>query len=267
MLRTFQGTIIHSLTRPAVYLDHWALVKFSDNCELSDRFISGLRRSGGTLCISGLNVAETCRMEDPRHAHNIDRFLRDVGQQVYCADVLATFQSEQPYTGTLKAPPADQDLAREMLEPTEFCIPGTFGRSWMHRKKVAPDFDYINAKVASRFAEFRETTEYRERARIARPNRQIPWIHIIVSELMRPAILNLHEGIAENDTPDLQHAVMGLMHCDLVVLDGKWADRAASLRKRLGERGSHLAWCFSGRGNGCENFLRALETYPRCGTV
>lgn len=138
MLRTVQGTIVHSLTRPAIYLDHWALVKFSESPELSDRFISGLRKNHGTLCISGLNVAETCRMEDPRHAHHIDRFLREVGLQIYCVDVLATFQSEDPYTGVLTAPPADQDLAREMLEPPEFGVPGTFGRAWMHRKRVVP---------------------------------------------------------------------------------------------------------------------------------
>jgi hypothetical protein len=238
-------------------------MNFSENVGLGDRFIRELRTNGGTLCISALSVAEACRLDDPRHAHHIDRFLREIGQQIYCADMLATFKSESPYTGLLTAPPADQDLVREMLVPPEFCVPGTFVRAWMHRAKVAPTFNDINLQVAERFAAFRETEEYRKKAKNARLDRQVPWLHIVVAELMRPAILNSQEAIAESDTADLQHAVMGLMHCDFVLLDGKWADRATSLRQRLGERGGHLARCFSGRGNGCETFLRALETYPR----
>src|SRR3546814_8715763 len=102
-------------------------MNFSENAGLGDRFIRGLRANGGTLCISALSVAEACRLDDPRHAHHIDRFLRALGQQIYCADMLATFKSESSYSGLLTTPPADQDLAREMLAPRNFAFRAPLG--------------------------------------------------------------------------------------------------------------------------------------------
>src|SRR3546814_11564030 len=101
----------------------------------------------------------------------------------------------------------------------------------MHRAKVVPTFNDIDLQVAKRFAAFRETEEYRKKAKNVRLDRQVPWLHIVVAELMRPAILNSREPIAESDTADLQHAVIGLMYCDLVLPYWKWAGRAPSLRQ------------------------------------
>ena len=84
--------IRHELIRPAVYLDHWALMLFSENDALRQRFIHTLRQAGGTLCLSLLNCVELCRPCDPRHAEAVDRLIDDLSPQLFFIDAGANLQ-------------------------------------------------------------------------------------------------------------------------------------------------------------------------------
>jgi len=51
---------------PAVYLDHWAVRRFSTNEEDGRRFLRALKASGGALVVSHTNLAELTGPDNPR---------------------------------------------------------------------------------------------------------------------------------------------------------------------------------------------------------
>ena len=51
---------------PLVYLDHWALRRFSEDSDLGARLTGILRDRGGTLALSWLNLGEYAAVSDPK---------------------------------------------------------------------------------------------------------------------------------------------------------------------------------------------------------
>ena len=47
-----------SFDLPAVYLDHWAVRRFSTNSDERQRFLRALKSSGGVMVVSHANLVE-----------------------------------------------------------------------------------------------------------------------------------------------------------------------------------------------------------------
>src|SRR4051812_1597896 len=70
---------------PAVYLDHWAVRRFSTNRTEGERFVRALKASGGALVVSHTNLAEITGAEDQRHAEETAAFFESVLPNIYFA--------------------------------------------------------------------------------------------------------------------------------------------------------------------------------------
>jgi hypothetical protein len=68
-------------------------------------------------------------------------------------------------------------------------------------------------------------------------------------------------SIDRNDAGDIHHAILSIVYCDYVLLDGKWEDLHERMKRRFTELGLTIrtATVFSGRRQGVEQFLEALE--------
>ncbi len=51
------------LLSPSVYLDHWALRRFSTVADEGNRFVEAIKRKSGTLVLSWANMAEFLAMD------------------------------------------------------------------------------------------------------------------------------------------------------------------------------------------------------------
>ncbi len=67
--------LVQKLVAPSVYLDHWALLTFSGDAELSRRFTSALEARGGTLALSWVNVAEFAKVGSEEDARRAEEFV------------------------------------------------------------------------------------------------------------------------------------------------------------------------------------------------
>lgn len=261
MIEQWMGNAVSSFSRPAVYLDHWALMTFAENEELGERLVGALTLSGGRWCMTLMSMAEICHVADRRHAEHIDRLLAKAQRFLHPIRLTEVLLQPEHYEDRSTLPPWDEGLANELALPREFCVPGAFGRAWAARSRAAATFASMTDRVAAEFNAWRKNPENIMQAKSARLDRPSRWIYVLIGELMRPAVLNASERISRQDSADLLHSLTALAYCDLALLDGKFAERANTAKRRLGVRGAHLPTAFSARGDGVESFLRALEKF------
>jgi len=257
--------IRHELIRPAVYLDHWALMRFSENDDLRQRFIHILRQVGGTLCLSLLNCVELCRADDPRHAEAVDRLIDDLSPQLFFINAAANLQrallDDFQLIGDLKMA-ANVELRRAAGKS------GYFKTFWNLGQDVPPSddqslreiFDESTAGMAMSFNDIRQSMDFVANVRKANPaaGHSAGWV--FVSELVRQPFLNPQEGVNAGDVSDINHALNAL-HCDYVLLDAGWTSKLNQARPRLDAAGVKVAACYSGKARGLERFLVDLAAY------
>src|SRR6218665_3285888 len=77
--------VVQSFDFPAIYLDHWAIRRFSSDTVLRARFLSALKESGGALILSHTNLAEITGPADHRQVDEIDAFLESALPNIYFA--------------------------------------------------------------------------------------------------------------------------------------------------------------------------------------
>ena len=78
-----------AITRPAVYLDHWAIRKFAGDSKLAMRFTAALKASQGTWAVSLLNLIEFIKMTDERQAAQFEELLEQVLPNIFFIDFQA----------------------------------------------------------------------------------------------------------------------------------------------------------------------------------
>ena len=240
---------------------------FAESSELSDRLVKGVRNSGGTICLSHLHSAELCRVEDPRHAKEIDRLLDQIMPHVFCLDANSNLRPRGRDKFQLVG---DLVLAEIFARNSKRTTPGYFEQVWSLRKHSRTDHpenlveifhDSTDAMVES-FNKMRQDEEFRERARKFNPSNGYADGWSFLGELMRSLFLNENERLDQHDVVDIQHA-MNLLHCDFALLDRTWTSKANQARDRLKEAGVSFARCYSKRNGGIEQFLNDLSSFNR----
>lgn len=64
-----------TLERPAIYLDHWAVRRFSVDAALQDRLVAALHRAEGTWLFSSINLMEFIAMNDIHSAEAVEAMM------------------------------------------------------------------------------------------------------------------------------------------------------------------------------------------------
>lgn len=255
---------------PAVYLDHWAVRRFSSNEEEGSRFVRALKATGGALVVSHTNLAEVTGPADPRHADETAAFFESVLPNIYFAmfDVQQAINQEKQPRDTnirLKAPP-DMELlltvGRERPNDFQpFTIANIVRVIAKHRDRLGATWHESNQELADHINNVRLNAQTVDQAKnfTAHP------VHVptlaVMQELMRPLFLDKTLRVDRNDAGDVHHAVLSIVYCDYTLLDGKWEDLHARMKRRFAELGLAIrtATVFSARRQGVKRFLEELE--------
>ena len=257
---------------PAVYLDHWAIRRFSSDATLGNRFLSALKASGGSLVISHVNLAEITGPTDPKHAGEIATFLEAVLPNIYFAmfDVEKAIDQEKvprDISIRLRAAP-DIDLLLEVARqrPDDFqpfTIAGVIKVVAEHRDKLNATWTDSNRQLADHINNVRSNAETMKKVRNFKGHpRHVPTL-AVMQELLRPIFLDKTLAIGPNDAGDIHHSITSITYCDYVLLDGKWQELYGRMVRRFSELGLKIrvAKVFSERRQGLELFLKELENH------
>src|SRR2546427_172904 len=79
------GVVLQHVS-PMVYLDHWALRKFSGDAGLASR-LTGILHGHGSLTLSWLNLGEYATVSDPEQRRAAEQFVEGVLPAIFCIDV------------------------------------------------------------------------------------------------------------------------------------------------------------------------------------
>jgi hypothetical protein len=255
--------LLHTLARPAVYLDHVGYIMFAEDRASADRFARALEVRGGALMISWVNVAEfaKARPETAAAAEEfIERLLPRLGflegnpftVMQREADVRAHMdfallgvfanlasRSTQPFTarGLLTVVPG-QGLERLT----------SWSQAFVDQAKKLRD-EYATNEEFAQQVESVVKQSGRESATL-----------VVLREVTRTLMRN-QSRIEPNDAQDFFHMIVPLVYCDYVLLDKHWEEQIKTVRRRLDRAKSsvQLAQAFSPTDDGIERFLTALE--------
>jgi len=251
---------------PLVYLDHWALRRFSEDSDLGARLTGILRDRGGTLALSWLNLGEYAAVSDPKQRRAAEQFVEGILPAVFCVQVdLATVDKRERAQDPL--PHADPDLSLLFVRGREGLktITAT-GLFEVYDETLARTKDRLATIVQGRLEFLRRTHREDDSFRKAVMRAYDPTAiqattrtKAIVRSLAATFFPDPKRTIKPNDAIDFLHAAVPVTYCDVVLLDGGTADLVERARRKLNGTGLRMATVFQGRGDGVERFLAHLE--------
>lgn len=263
------------LSRPVVYLDHWAVRGISSSPEMSRRFVAGLHASGGTLALSVMNLAEFAAMTCTAAAQQADAFLDLVGRSIYFIDTepaaVAAREDAVSAGHSDHCPAADDELLRYFVEqPSDRAEPvvgkRTFQRFVEMRAQLQDAMSELKVNVPNAVQKLRDRCDgdpiALRRAQNAPATTGRRWSTWPLLEcLFRRYVFDRSARLEANDVLDILHAVVPCSYCDIVLLDSRWAAAVEEARKRFSDNKiqSHLARVYSPRNGGIEAMVSKLE--------
>lgn len=262
-----------SFVSPTVYMDHWAIMTFSEDIALQDRFISAMASKGGTLLLSNVSMGEFAEAENVRHSLNAEKFLERVLPNIYLTDFafdkLLAKEELQPNNEKRFWPPADLPQLQMLAELAPDGPPQLTAKTFIEMvhqgrtEMMAATTEMVNM-IRDGIDQVRKKAEYVRKAKNILPSDNRTRTMIISGELMRGFNLDNNAPISDNDVIDFLHAAMPLNCCDYVLLDGAWTGRVNTMMQRIASTKMKMpiAKCFSQTKNGGINaFLDSLEAF------
>lgn len=240
MITVSKGTTAYEISAqtrpPSIYLDHWALRRFSSDLQLRNRFINFFR-DHGTLLFSLANMMEIAA-NTGESLRNIQNFLCEIGEQWFPLEVnpikvikreagafpdspcfdkdLLEAYYPHIHEGSLSLSTlidliSDQEVKRDILMNVEAMTTSVARHLELTRSKIQSD--PIAKKAAFKKVSF---DAYRPETFVYRSLLQL--------------IFKENSKIETNDVLDLCHAAVSLAYGDFVLLDPHWADLARRLK-------------------------------------
>ena len=268
-----------NLQPPCVYLDHWALRGFSEDDAVARKFSTALKRQGGTLALSWLNVAEFSKVDDDGQRRKADELLDAVAPNLFWLnpDFFSVIRGEElpGVHDAAEAPHSDLGFARAYVEiglmrSVTQATRGfaTFCTAIRAASNIPQKYDEVADIMVSQIERLRDEYSAKRDIRAAvnarsRRGTKSRGTRIIARELIGRFLKDRRRRLIRNDVVDLSHAVVSVTYCDYVLLDGQWAAMVNDVRKRFGDAGMSfpMAKVFSKKSNGVEKFLAELETF------
>lgn len=261
-----------SFESPTVYLDHWAVRKFSDDLSLQDQLVATLLTQRGTLLVSNISLAEFAREDDRRHVVAAESFLERLLPHIYLTDFafdkLQEQESQERDNARRFWPPADLPQLKLFAEraqhaPLGFTMHGFMSLARDNRVTLEAATKQMVSMIRSGLNAARMDPSYVRAARNLRPTARRTRTFVIMAELLREFVLNPNLTLSDNDAIDLLHAAIPVNCCDFVLLDGAWTDRVWKLEERVRRASTvmPIAKCYSSRRNGVARFLGDLTAH------
>lgn len=246
------------LTRPVVYLDHWAVRLLAEKEVLGDRFASVLHKVGGTLLFSQANLFEFVAMSSISTAHQVERLLEKVLPALYVVDT----SSDKAFTAGIgirannavdSASAPDQNwmlrdlLSRAQISGGKLNVHRFISDAIKHQDLLRPEFEDLKKQISGAIIAL--TLDPQKRANAAKfvPMSGMALHEVLLHELIRQPLIDPTYQFTENDAMDLVHAVPACLASDYVLLDNSWCHKvrvATSRIRKAGITGS-IGQCFT----------------------
>lgn len=266
-MRTFyrSGDASQPFSRPAVYLDHWAVRKFASTPGIQDRLVSALSMKDGTYVLSPTNRIEFCAMTDGAQIADAERLLDRLLPRVFLTsdDLLKWESPDLP-----GQPPCDVFTAKMLLEKSQkkgnaVSFDNYLSIYQRHSARLLRRDEEHRARLIALLEGIRDDPTKRAVVKFNTVSGYASATRAYMAELIRDSVLDLKGKIPANDIDDWRHALCGLTWCDFVLLDGKWEQRVNSIQRRLDAENIpvKLPKCYSSRKDGVDRFLSDLEAF------
>ena len=266
--------------KPSVYLDHWALLDFSEDERLADRLTTALETHNGTLMLSWLNLGEYSKITNQEQARKAEALVEKNIPRLYFIEIepfrVIDRENKLLAGGSPEPPHGDGSLLRELvhLKPasTTSVYPFTAHNlfTYTQDQELAGKFGDLADVVIDRIAIMRNevATDQVFESMVRRLPSGPQFQHgtrYIIREFLRGLLLNEDMKITRNHAVDLLHAVVPVAYCDFVLLDRHWETQVAQMRARLtaAKMAFPIANVYSRKANGIERFLSDLESTVR----
>jgi hypothetical protein len=258
-----------TLTHPIVYLDHWAVIEFSNQKELQRPFISLLKKKSGTLLLSQANFFEAAGFESYEQAERIEDFLEAVLPNIHIVDFSldAAMFGEARYSQTKPAMTRFWiveyllELARENGGNLTFKT--MYTAVIKEHSMLKPLFIEAKAEIAKAMHVAIHSNEMLRKAKNYKPDDKQPPANLVLSAYLHDAQKNNTQKFELNDSVDLIHAVPAVLTGDFALLDKKWCQRTDRAEKYLVANGVNLkiARRYWGKAEQIDKFFDDLKNY------
>ena len=260
-------SIRQNFSSPLVYLDHWAVRRFSDDEALADRFIVALHAAQGTWLFSQMNLSEFTAMRDIPTARRVEALIQRAFPYFYVLDTV----DDTPYFREDQAerprPPdaPDRHWMLRDLGDRAVISGGTFNAHRFisdaidHADGLLPIFEQMKREIANHITAIRQAVFANQDRRALVPGRHMRLIDIFKEELLVEPAGQANQRFRDNDAVDFVHALPACQLCDMVLLDTAWCHKVSLATRRIREAGieGKIAVCYS--PDGVDHFLAALE--------
>jgi hypothetical protein len=260
-------SIRQNLSSPLVYLDHWAVRRFSDDEALADRFIAALHAAQGTWLFSLMNLSEFTAMRDIPTARRVEALIQRAFPHFYVLDTV----DDTPYFREDQAerprPPdaPDRHWMLRDLGDRAVISGGTFNAHRFisdaidHADGLLPMFEQMKRDIANHITAIRQTVFANRDRKALTPGHHMRLIDIFKEELLVEPAGQANQRFRDNDAVDFVHALPACQLCDIVLLDTAWCHKVALATRRIRGAGikGKIAACYS--PGGVDHFLAALE--------
>jgi hypothetical protein len=260
-------SIRQNFSSPLVYLDHWAVRRFSDDAALANRFLAALHAAQGTWLFSQMNLCEFTAMRDIPTARRAEALIQRAFPCFYVLDTVDDTpyfredQAERPRPA--EAPDKHwmlRDLGdRAVIAGGNFNAHRFISDGIDHADELLPIFAQMKRDIANHISAIREEVSSEQDRSALVPRRNMRLIDIFKEELLVEPAGQSNQSFRDNDSVDFVHALPACQLCDMVLLDTAWCHKVAIATRRIREAGveGKIAACYS--PNGVGDFLAALE--------
>ena len=260
-----------SLTHPIIYLDHWAVINFSNDLMQGNQFITLLKDKGGTLLLSQTNFFEAAGFNNLEQAEKIENFLEVALPNVHIVDFsLDTAMFGNTLTQVEK-PTLDKfwminfllELAK--INGGKLTFKTMFTEVIKEHSLLKPLFLDLKAEIARTMHIAIFSDEMLRKSAEYIPDTNQPPMNLMLSAYLYDAQKNNSQKFKENDSVDLIHAIPAVLTSDFVLLDNKWCNRTDRAEIYLKKHNVYLkiASRYSGSPEKMNQFFTDLSNYSR----
>ena len=260
-------SIRQTLSRPLVYLDHWAVRQFSDDEALAHRFITALHAAQGTWLFSHMNLFEFTAMRDKSTARRVEMLIQRAFPYFYVIDTVSDtpyfFEDQAGRVGPPEAPEKYwmlRDLGdRAVISGGRFSAHRFISDAIDNADKLMPIFEQMKGEISNHITAVRQAVFATQDRRTLVPDRHMQLIDIFKEELLVEPAGQKNQRFRDNDAVDFVHALPACQLCDMVLLDAAWCHKVAVATRRIRQAGikGKISECYP--PSGLYEFLAAFE--------
>jgi hypothetical protein len=243
--------------RPLIYLDQCALYEVCKHNAVGVRF-KHFFKNRGELLLSSINLFELGQLQGDSLTRTKAFLDETIGLAWIPIEFDCTLMIVRELAGKVSPSPAIcdrllEDVCASTGEPTISKLLDAARHSDQDRAKFDNAKEELKRQINELRDEFIKDVSILDRKYPKIPvtsgSKTLSVAALVFRLIVERARGGLHFQWTVNDAEDFTHAITGLAHADVVVLDGKWADRVRGLTPAsvfsCGQMDAFLDWCES----------------------